>query len=71
MNIKGVDFPPALLDALRDGRLVVFAGAGVSMGAPARLPSLCKLAERLDNRKRRVWGGPRQPENVRAPWPDG
>ena len=32
MNIKGVDFPPALLDALRDGKLVVFAGAGVSMG---------------------------------------
>ena len=54
MNIKGVVFPSALLDALRDGRLVVFAGAGVSMGAPARLPSLCKLAERLENRKRRA-----------------
>ena len=54
MNIKGVVFPSALLDALRDGRLVVFAGAGVSMGASARLPSLCKLAERLENRKRRA-----------------
>ncbi|MDE0647333.1 MAG: hypothetical protein OXI08_04635 [Cyanobacteria bacterium MAG IRC4_bin_6] len=29
MNIKGVVFPPALLDALRDEKLVVFAGVGV------------------------------------------
>ena len=57
MKIGGVDFPEPVLNALRDGRLVVFAGAGVSMGPPARLPSLCKLAERLENRKRRAWGG--------------
>ena len=37
MNIKGVDFPPALLNALRDGQLAVFAGAGVSMGAAGQL----------------------------------
>ena len=47
MKIKGVDFPPALLDALRDGRLVVFAGAGVSMGPPASLPSFRRLAEQV------------------------
>ena len=47
MKIKGVDFPEPLLNALRDGRLVVFAGAGVSMGPPAELPSFRKLAERV------------------------
>ena len=45
MKIKGVDFPEPLLNAFRDGRLVVFAGAGVSMGPPAGLPSFRKLAE--------------------------
>ena len=47
MKIQGVDFPEPLLNALRDGRLVVFAGAGVSMGPPAGLPSFRKLAERV------------------------
>ena len=32
---------------LRDGRLIVFAGAGVSMGEPASLPSFSKLAEAI------------------------
>ena len=41
-----IDFPEGLLAALRDGRLVVFAGAGVSMGAPAYLPSFRELARR-------------------------
>ena len=45
MKIKGVDFPEPLLNALRDGRLVVFAGAGVSMGPPAGLPDFRRLAE--------------------------
>lgn len=35
----------SILDAIRDDRLVVFAGAGVSMGSPANLPSFSKLAE--------------------------
>ena len=47
MKIGGVDFPEPLLNALRDGKLVVFAGAGVSMGPPARLPSFRKLAEKV------------------------
>ena len=47
MNIKDVIFPEALLNALRDGRLVVFAGAGVSMGPPAGLPSFRELAEQV------------------------
>ena len=49
MKIGGVDFPEPLLNALRDGKLVVFAGAGVSMGPPAGLPSFRELAEGLDN----------------------
>ena len=47
MRIGGVDFPEPLLNALRDGRLVVFAGAGVSMGPPARLPDFSELARQI------------------------
>ena len=47
MKIKGMDFPRPILNALRDSRLVVFAGAGVSMGSPAELPSFRKLAEAI------------------------
>ena len=47
MRIAGVNFPEPLLSALRDGRLVVFAGAGVSMGPPAKLPSFRRLAEQV------------------------
>ncbi len=47
MKIAGVDFPEPLLNALRDGRLVVFAGAGVSMGPPAGLPDFKGLARRV------------------------
>ncbi len=45
MKISGIDFPKELLNALREDKLVVFAGAGVSMGEPARLPSFGKLAQ--------------------------
>ena len=41
------NFPKPLLNALRDGELVVFAGAGVSMGEPACLPSFKDLANRI------------------------
>ena len=36
-----------LLNALRDGELVVFAGAGVSIGEPACLPNFEDLANRI------------------------
>ena len=45
MKISGINFPKPLLDALRQDRLVVFAGAGVSMGEPANLPSFRDLAK--------------------------
>ena len=47
MKIAGIDFPDPLLTALRNGELVVFAGAGVSMGCPACLPSFKELAYRI------------------------
>ena len=45
MKIADIDFPKPLVDALRDGTLVVFAGAGVSMGEPAKLPDFKRLAK--------------------------
>ena len=47
MRIAEIDFPGPLLNALRNGELVVFAGAGVSMGEPACLPSFKHLAKMI------------------------
>ena len=44
MILSGVDFPVELLDAAKNDKLVIFAGAGVSMGQPANLPSFWSLA---------------------------
>ena len=45
MMSSGIRFPETLRSALRDGGLVVFAGAGVSMGTPACLPDFKTLAD--------------------------
>ena len=42
-KLGAIEFDDCILDALRDGRLVVFAGAGVSMGPPSNLASFWKL----------------------------
>ena len=47
MKIANIDFPKPLLNALRDGKLVIFAGAGVSMCEPACLPSFKALADMI------------------------
>ena len=47
MTISNIRFPDPLRAALRDGKLVVFAGAGVSMGKPASLPDFRTLAESI------------------------
>jgi hypothetical protein len=47
MRIGGVDFPEPLLNALRERQLVVFAGAGVSMGPPANMPGFRELARQV------------------------
>jgi len=45
MKLGSIDFPDDVIQAIRKEELVVFAGAGVSMGAPAELPSFSGLAE--------------------------
>lgn len=40
-----IKFDDRILDAIRDQNLAVFAGAGVSMGAPSNLASFWKLTE--------------------------
>ena len=47
MKFKNVDFPKPLVDALHDNKLVVFAGAGVSMGDPACLPNFKSLTQTI------------------------
>ena len=47
MKLGLLDFPSALISALRDHRLVVFAGAGVSMGEPACLPDFKTLSKQI------------------------
>lgn len=44
---QDVDLPQALITAQREGRLVIFAGAGVSIGPPSDLPSFNDLATRV------------------------
>ena len=47
MKIADIHFPKPLSAALRKGKLVIFAGAGVSMGEPARLPDFVRLAHKI------------------------
>ncbi|MDH4138232.1 MAG: SIR2 family protein, partial [Anaerolineae bacterium] len=42
-KLGAIAFDDRILDALRDDRLVVFAGAGVSMGPPSNLASFWRL----------------------------
>jgi len=55
MNINNIDFPNHIIDAIRDDELVVFVGAGVSMGKPTSLPNFedltNKIAEGTDRTK--------------------
>lgn len=45
MWIGAVDIPDDLIRAHTDGNLVVFVGAGASMGSPSDLPSFLRLTE--------------------------
>jgi hypothetical protein len=47
MLIASVDFPDPVLDALRESRLVIFAGAGVSVPPPSSYPDFGQLADRI------------------------
>ena len=46
-----VDLPEELIQAQRKGKLVIFTGTGVSMGAPACLPDYKGLTEQILHRK--------------------
>jgi len=58
MRIRLIDFPEPLLNSLKDGKLVVFAGAGVSMGPPSNYPSFDGLTQDIEN-----WAGLYREEN--------
>lgn len=47
MRFGKVNFPEPLLNAQKNGTLVVFAGAGVSMGPPANYPNFTQLADKV------------------------
>lgn len=47
IRLGSIDFDDGILDALRDDKLVVFAGAGVSVGAPSKLPDFRGLASSI------------------------
>jgi hypothetical protein len=44
MHFKGVDFRDDLIDAQKKGKLVIFAGAGVSLSPPSNHPNFKDLA---------------------------
>lgn len=50
MHFGELNVPDALVDALREDRLVLFAGAGVSVGAPSSLPGFEGLIKKLEKR---------------------
>ena len=47
MHVAGLDLPAKLVDAHRDGRLVLFVGAGASQAAPSSLPDFVGLVKRI------------------------
>lgn len=47
MHIRDVNFPESLIRAQKEGRLVIFAGAGVSMPSPSNYPNFEKLAVKV------------------------
>lgn len=55
MILNGIEYPNQIIEAIKTNTLVVFAGAGVSMGSPTNLPNykdLCaKIAEDTANEK--------------------
>ena len=48
MKIKSIEFPDPIITALRNSELVVFAGAGVSTGKPAKLPNFKGLVKKIE-----------------------
>ncbi|MBQ9007430.1 MAG: SIR2 family protein [Atopobiaceae bacterium] len=57
MRIQGIEIPDELTEAIEENRLVVFAGAGVSMQPPDPLPDFTELVEGITHTVR-----PNQPK---------
>jgi SIR2-like domain len=49
MYLSGVDLPAALVEAHGAGRLVIFVGAGASVGPPSALPGFKDLVKEIRN----------------------
>ena len=47
MFLNNIEFPNQILDAIREDKLVVFAGAGASAGKPTLLPNFVELAKEI------------------------
>lgn len=61
MLLGGVQVPADVLDAHEAGRLVIFTGAGISMGPPSTLPSFAGLAAKVAQ-KLQVDANPEDPK---------
>ena len=62
MKIRSINFHEKLIDAQREGSLVIFAGAGVSMGPPSNYPSFIGLVEEIAS-----WAGKEWRKEVEPP----
>ena len=47
MFFNEIDFPNQIVDSIRNGKLVVFAGAGASTGKPTSLPNFEDLTKKI------------------------
>jgi hypothetical protein len=48
MWLGGVDIPEGLVDARRDGKLVIFAGAGISVPRPSSIPTFREIVATIE-----------------------
>ena len=46
MIIKNIEYPELLVEAIKNDKLVIFCGAGISMSEPTNLPSFNELSEK-------------------------
>lgn len=49
MKFGNIEIPANLIQSLQENRIIVFAGAGVSMAAPANLPDFVSLTRKILN----------------------
>lgn len=57
VRLEAVDLPDELVRAQREGRLVLFVGAGASVAAPSSLPTFEGLAKRIGEESGRPYPG--------------